>query len=100
MNLDSLTGYGCLQVLRSDLATLTGRQVGYFVTEYSLSPLLVYNYAVSGSTVTNVRMQIESYFYPKTGSKPRPVPWTAENSLFGEQLPTSVDIFQLLTPSQ
>jgi len=56
--------------------------VGHLVTEYSFSPLLVYNYAVSGSTVTNVRMQIESYFYPKVGSKPRPVPWTADNSLF------------------
>ena len=99
MNLDCLTGYGCLQALRSDCATLTGRQVGYLVTEYSLSPLLIYNYAVSGSTVTDVRMQIESYFYPKTGSKPRPVPWTAENSLFGERLPTSGDTFRLFTLS-
>lgn len=96
MNLDSLTGYGYLQPLPSDCAALTGWQVGYLVTEYSLSPLLIYNYAVSGSTVTDVRMQIESYFYLKAGSQPRPVPWTAENSLFGERLPTCVDTFWLL----
>jgi len=67
VNLDCLTGYHYFQALYSDYRhnTLTGQQVGYLVTEYSLSPLLVYNYAVSGSTVTDVRMQIESYFLPK-----------------------------------
>jgi hypothetical protein len=82
-----------LEALRSDYATLTARQVGYLITEYSLSPLLIYNYAMSGSTVTDVRMQIESYFYVKAGSKPRLVPWTAENSLFGKRSPTTVDNF-------
>jgi len=56
--------------------------IGHLITEYSLSPLLVYNYAMSGATASDVRTQIETFFLPRAGAPSRKVPWTAENSLF------------------
>lgn len=61
----------------------TPNWVGHLVTEYAPNPILVFNYAISGSTVPDVTLQIERYFLSdSTGPSKRGIPWTAENSLF------------------
>ncbi|TFK55126.1 hypothetical protein OE88DRAFT_1653789 [Heliocybe sulcata] len=56
--------------------------VGHLVTEYVFSPVLVYDYAVGGATVSGVRNQIERHFLPTVAKKPHWAPWTAEDTLF------------------
>lgn len=51
---------------------------------YLDSPLLVYDYAVGGSTVAGVRDQVEKSFLPKLGLKPASAPWNAEDTLFSQ----------------
>lgn len=58
-------------------------QVGHLITEYAPNTILVFNYAISGSTVPDVTLQIERYFLSdESGPSNRGVKWTAENSLF------------------
>ncbi|KZT28430.1 carbohydrate esterase family 16 protein [Neolentinus lepideus HHB14362 ss-1] len=56
--------------------------VGYLVTEYVFSPVLVYDYAVGGDTVAGVRRQMERHFLPTVAKKPHWAPWAAEDTLF------------------
>ena len=63
--------------------------VGHFVcsrntnTKSRNAHLLVYDYAVGGSTVSGVRAQIQRDFIPSVGMKPKWAPWKETNSLFG-----------------
>ncbi|KAF5373877.1 hypothetical protein D9758_000632 [Tetrapyrgos nigripes] len=50
--------------------------------EYCNAPLLVYDYAVGGQTVSGVVCQIEAQFLPGVGKKPEWALWTASESLF------------------
>ena len=54
-------------------------------SDYTESPLLVYNYARGGDTVTGVRSQIQNFFIPSLVEK-REVPWKATDTLFSEIL--------------
>ncbi|GLB34892.1 hypothetical protein LshimejAT787_0204570 [Lyophyllum shimeji] len=49
---------------------------------YLERPLLVYDYAKGGDTVTGVRRQIQSRFLPSVGQKPDWASWSSDNSLF------------------
>ncbi|KAG8826311.1 hypothetical protein FRC19_009271 [Serendipita sp. 401] len=62
----------------------TPNWVGHLITEYAPSShqILVYNYAMLGSTVPEVTLQIDRHFLGDNGPTARKVPWTAENSLF------------------
>ncbi len=63
--------------------------VGYLITEYSpYTRLLVYDYAVGGHAVSDVRKQVQVNFLPRVGEKPSWARWTAEDSLFGTTLPS------------
>lgn len=53
---------------------------------YLSSPLLVYDYAQGGDTITGVKQQIRGWFLPKAGKKPSWSPWSANTSLFGEPI--------------
>ncbi|KAI0336551.1 hypothetical protein GY45DRAFT_1315944 [Cubamyces sp. BRFM 1775] len=57
--------------------------VGYLITEYSpYTKLLVYDYAVGGHSVQDVRKQVQVNFLPRVGEKPHWASWSAEDSLF------------------
>ncbi|RPD66148.1 hypothetical protein L226DRAFT_542781 [Lentinus tigrinus ALCF2SS1-7] len=57
--------------------------VGYLITEYSpYTRLLVYDYAVGGDAVGDVRKQVQVNFLPRVGEKPSWAPWSAGDSLF------------------
>ncbi|KAH9946107.1 SGNH hydrolase-type esterase domain-containing protein [Epithele typhae] len=56
--------------------------VGYLITEHTHHPLLVYNYAVGGASMPDVRDQIQVNFMPRVGQKPDWAPWTSEDTLF------------------
>jgi len=49
---------------------------------YMKRPLLVYDYAKGGDTVTGVRHQIQSKFLPNVGQKPDWASWSSDKSLF------------------
>jgi len=61
-------------------------QVGYLVTEYCQSKLLVYSYAQGGHTCNDLVRQVRGKFLPTVGKKPPTAPWTAENALFGKSI--------------
>ena len=52
-------------------------------SDYTKSPLLVYDYARGGDTVAGVHQQIKHFFIPSL-VKERVVPWQATDSLFSE----------------
>lgn len=54
---------------------------------YSSAPLLVYNYAIGGDTVSGVQQQIRRRYLREAGASPRPdwAKWASNNSLFGEE---------------
>ncbi|KAI0780920.1 hypothetical protein BD413DRAFT_15510 [Trametes elegans] len=56
--------------------------VGYLITEYTHTKLLVYDYAIGGDAVHGVRKQVQVNFLPRMGEKPDWAPWGAEDSLF------------------
>lgn len=62
--------------------------VGHLVTSRRLraqqQPLLVYDYAVGGHTLSGVQSQINLWFLPHVAQKPDWAPWTADESLFSE----------------
>lgn len=59
-------------------------QVGYLVYEETKKQLLVYNFAKNGQTIKGVKAQVSSEFFSRSSS----IPWTPENSLFGESHPS------------
>ena len=52
----------------------------------ALQPLLVYNYAVGGHTVSGVKSQIDLWFLPHVGKKPDWAPWNSDESLFSRSI--------------
>lgn len=48
------------------------------------SPIVVYDYAVGGHTVSGVENQIKQQFMSHVGRKPEWAAWTAADTLFGE----------------
>lgn len=58
--------------------------VGHLVTMRKEDgfPLLVYDYAVGGHTVREVRWQVQKQFLPLAGKRPAWAPWNAEETLF------------------
>jgi len=58
--------------------------VGHLVTSRlrRKKPLLVYDYAVGGHTLSGVKSQIDLWFLPHVAQKPDWAPWTADESLF------------------
>ena len=48
------------------------------------SPIIVYDYAVGGHTVSGVEHQVMKQFMPHVGRKPEWAAWTAVDTLFGE----------------
>ena len=60
--------------------------VGHLVTSRTSAgnPLLVYDYAVGGHTVSGIRTQVQTVFLPIVGMKPAWAPWTAKDTLFGQ----------------
>jgi len=59
--------------------------VGHLITEYSPNPnLLVYDYAMGGSRIYNVKNQVERQFLEHAGKKPDWAPWSAGDTIFSE----------------
>ncbi|KAH9935006.1 uncharacterized protein B0H18DRAFT_979369 [Fomitopsis serialis] len=56
--------------------------VGHLITEHSLSPILVHDYAMGGDRVDGVRRQIEKDFMPNLAPKPSWAPWREQDTLF------------------
>ncbi|KAJ7171008.1 hypothetical protein C8R46DRAFT_180647 [Mycena filopes] len=57
--------------------------VGHLITNYSHgATLLVYDYALGGARVYNVRNQMQVTFARNIGQRPAWAPWTAEDTLF------------------
>ncbi|KAI0798000.1 hypothetical protein C8Q75DRAFT_29356 [Abortiporus biennis] len=57
--------------------------VGYLITKYvSDHQILVFDYAVGGSTVSGVKTRIERFFVPKLGNHPTHAPWEGIDTLF------------------
>ncbi|THH10692.1 hypothetical protein EW145_g1141 [Phellinidium pouzarii] len=58
--------------------------VGHLVTtrRKNNKPLLVYDYAVGGHTLSGLRKQVELWFLPTVGKKPDWAPWGADDTLF------------------
>lgn len=69
--------------------------VGYLVTKRKeeTSPLLVYDYAVGGHTVSGIENQVSRRFLPHVGIKPNWAPWNAKDTLFSMRFAITEDPF-------
>jgi hypothetical protein len=57
--------------------------VGHLIKSPSASHLLVYDYAIGGSTTSGVEFQINKEFLWGVGKKPDWAPWSGDDTLFG-----------------